>query len=398
MRRRFTTQLIAMIGMAVLSAAAGAAVINSTWTGGASTFNWGDAGNWDSGNAPDNNGDTYNVVFSTAPGGQLDLGADRAIDTLDIQATTLLGDSANPGTHTLTIAGGVLADISSSTELNCNLGFDNDLSFNKTAGGRLLLRGNLLSNNKFTKTGSAELRITSDSTSTFTGDVDIQGGLVFISSNGGVGNSSSQTVTIHSGATLSQNFAGGTLGYGAIIMNGGTLALRGCNVTSNVSGTGTISSSAGAGVLLSGDNSGFVGKLTFTGGGLSINGNLGTSDITYSASGGTFSGSGTILFNIVDGDYDTIRISNGATFSIGSMNLALDISGELGLETVIANYSGASLAGGQFASVIGLPWYAELVYGGTDLHPDSIVMLIPEPSSLALLALAGLGLLRRRRR
>jgi autotransporter-associated beta strand protein len=385
-------QIIATLVVGGLATMSSTAAITSTWDGEAGTLNWGDAANWDPDGVPDNNGNTYDVVFDASLGSPILPGADRTIDTLDVNASVDFDTAVN---HTITIAAGFIGHAGSVDDYYLNFDLPGDTEISVT-DGRLQLRGELIGSSKLTKTGNSELRLFSDSTS-FTGDVEIQDGKIFQNRPAAVGNSAGQTVTVRNGATFQHQFAGGTVSVGQIVLDsGGTFAIRGANVTSSVSGSGTIFSSSGAGTTLSGDNSAFTGDINISGGVLNINGLMGTSDISFSASGKTFGGDGTIIYALAGDSSDIITVSNGATWDIRDLNLDLDISGAQSMsEYVIGTYDGATLLGSEFASVNGLPSGWDIDYDGTAANPNSIVLFVPEPATMSLLAL-GLIAVRRR--
>jgi len=84
------------------------------------------------------------------------------------------------------------------------------------------------------------------------------------------------------------------------------------------------------------------------------------------------------------------------TIDISQMSLDLDLQSASDGQYVLIDYTDGGDVLGQFASVDGLPPGAIIDYAGTDANPESIVVVVPEPTSLSLLM--GIGILALRRR
>ncbi len=183
--------------------------------------------------------------------------------------------------------------------------------------------------------------------------------------------------------------------YGGIIVQEGTLLINspftdqdnyvvgGATITGNATlgGTGTISLASGNSVTVQG-----------------------TPDYTATLSPGNSIGTLTINGDVIIGDYGVLSIEvSGAQSDLlvvdGDLNLSsllnsLEIFGTLaGGEYIIASYSGSLT--GEFANLPILPSGYTLDYG-TGFN-SFITLAIPEPTSLAMLGLGALALLKRRR-
>jgi hypothetical protein len=84
------------------------------------------------------------------------------------------------------------------------------------------------------------------------------------------------------------------------------------------------------------------------------------------------------------------------TMDIGQMSLDLNLQSAGDGQYVVVDYADGGNIIGEFSSIEGLPPGAVIDYGGTAANPESIVVVVPEPTSLMLVM--GLGILALRRR
>jgi fibronectin-binding autotransporter adhesin len=166
-------------------------------------------------------------------------------------------------------------------------------------------------------------------------------------------------------------------------------------INSPITGTGGLTKSRAGTLVLAGDNDNLDGVVRVNAGTLKVDGSLAHADINI-LTGATLNGDGSIQWNLAGNVAELITV-NG-TFAIGGLDLVLGISGsQSATQYVIANYSGGGVVtGATFANVIGLPVGWAIDYDGTLENPNAIVAVIPEPSSLGALVLAGTFLVRRR--
>jgi len=180
-----------------------------TWSNTSGNYNWGDAANWTPAGVPDQ---TYNVVFTNtglAAGSTVDLGGDRQIKTLQLDATVAFTIGGTSGT--LTIQDGNLTRTSNTTARHTInrpvvLGSDATWSIAGT-DGRVVLTNSLSSNFKLAKTGTGML--------TLAGPANVAEVIL-----------SEGDLTLASGATLT---TGKISGQGMLNLDGGTLNLTGSN-------------------------------------------------------------------------------------------------------------------------------------------------------------------------
>ena len=232
----------------------------------------------------------------------------------------------------------------------------------------------------------------------------------FIGGNQSSGNSYfTGTVTLNRNATLTS--AGG-----------------GVYFNNTISGTGGITKTGAGTVVLAGSNT-YLGATSVDAGTLLVNGTH-TGGGTYTVSSGTMlGGTGSINANVnvqnggflSPGAYSiesldvTGAVTLGGTLKIeidGSTGLCdlLDVTSSLDITSgivdfdvlgvlsspayIFAKYN--SLTGSQFSDVIDLPTGYIIDYNYQ--NSEQIAVVIPEPATVCLLGLGGLGLLRRRKR
>jgi autotransporter-associated beta strand protein len=277
--------------------------------------------------------------------------------------------------------------------LSASTALDDPATFTVNAGGRLLVSGPIATGSggdrSLTKTGPGTLEL--GAANTFSGPTIISQGTLALGAAGSFANSSTITVgdAGSSGAVLdlTGNSGGFTLGAGQTLEGGGT-------VKQLSSGTLTV-----AGLFSPGNSPGL-----------------------FSYDGGTTLLSGTTLMEITgtaratspshgSGFYDAVNVSGGGLLSFGG-TLELTFSSLFDTDTSFSLFSvldSASLAG-NFADVTvsgsfynGLSWSkptsnlwkSSETVGGQSLEfnasTGTLVIVVPEPSTLALLAVGGMA-------
>ncbi len=184
-------------------------IATKTWSNSSGTYNWSDAANWTPSGVPDQ---TYHVVFTNTGlvvGSTVDLGGDRQVNTLQLDAAvafTIGGDSG-----TLTIAGGNLTRTSNTTALHTisrPVVLGTDATWNIAGlNGRVVLTNSLSSAFKLTKTGTGML--------TLAGPASVAEVIL-----------SEGDLTLAAGSTLTTSKVSGG---GMLNLDGGTLNLIGSN-------------------------------------------------------------------------------------------------------------------------------------------------------------------------
>lgn len=298
--------------------------------------------------------------------------------------------------------------------------------------------------------GSGTGFIIMNGANTFTGNVTLNSNTQIRTSTGGLGNAANQ-VTLGSNAfrlfgtvdggtitldnNLNFNAGGGNIGVQATeelnstgTYNGNfnlganmaaldlvvtttsvqnlTMNLNGAILDSNPDGTNVAITGAGTDgsvvtVNLDGANnyagSTTINPLTATGGQLTVNlgGSLSNSNLTIGANT-QFGGTGTLFFNL-DGVSSDLITANG-TLDITNLTLDFELVGAGATEAnyLIADYSGGTLVGSTFSSIIDMPagYSIDYNFGGADQ-----IAIVPEPSTYgAILGMLTLGIVAIRRR
>ena len=99
---------------------------------------------------------------------------------------------------------------------------------------------------------------------------------------------------------------------------------------------------------------------------------------------------GTLQMDLVSGKVSPVDVAGNITLAA---NCSLVISGTPPMDVVLMTYTGSLT--GTFTNVSGLPGGWSVDYGSGN---DDEITLVPEPATLSLLALGGIGVLLRRRR
>ncbi len=282
---------------------------------------------------------------------------------------------------------------------------------------------------------------------TYTGPTEVQAGTLILNRNGGAIRDTAPLLV--SGGTLQLNFdetvgavtlAGGAITGTGKTLTGSSFAVHAGSIASHLAGAGAaLAKSTGGTVVLNGDNS-YTGGTTVSAGTLLVNGTT-SGQGNYLVSGGRLGGTGSIGLaggsvtvdaagTLAPGESPGTLTVNGDVVLAGVLEIEIagTGSGEYDLLVVNGNLAvdgdtavlkliflpGYTPVGGESWTIIGWDTLADgsgfyafdlplpgpnFTWNLDNLFVDGTLTLeIPEPTSVVLLALAGLALRSRRRR
>ena len=381
----------------------GWSVLNTkTWTKGGSSLSWTNAANWSPDGTPDATWDVLLDGSGLADGDVLDIGGNQSVNLLSIDSTA--GFTIGGASGTLTIVKGNLtrsADSSGVQTIARPVALGTSAIWDIAGSGRLAVSGRISGSGfGLEKRGQGTLLLTG--ANTYTGATNVNAGTLLVNNTSGSGTGSG-TVTVNSTGTLGGD---GTIGGTVNVLTGGTLA-----------------PGASVGTLTVG------GDLEFADGGNNWGAEL------FEADADRVDVTGTLTL----GDTTALEfVFNAANpFQAGSYTLASydTLAGTFSSVTSLGAYSSGVVYG---ANAISIQVLAGLVLGDAnmnrytdsldyvvvsnnynvgsqwaegDVNGDGVVNALdyvaisnhygshaPEPATLALLGLGGLGLLLNRKR
>ncbi|MCA2005991.1 beta strand repeat-containing protein, partial [Tritonibacter mobilis] len=321
---------------------------SQTWTNGDGTALWGDAGNWDGGDVPD---DASSGVVFDDPGtdsavGLADTGGTQdtfTVNSLDIQTGTQLSggtlvlDGVDPTVNVAATATGSAFASDMSLRLRANAVFtmladfvseatitaegDQLLEVNAGAGTTTRLAGAL------EETGGAlgvEVSgggtVVMEAENTYTGATEVTSGELSVT---GSGTLASTEVNVASGGTLTTD--GGALAAGTELENAGAVTLGGSETIASLNGSGTTEVTSGTLTLTSGPST--VGGEISGAGGLTVNG--ATAEVTLTGE------------NTYTGATEVTSGELSVTGSIASSAVTVGVDGKLDFDSATQSTIGA---------------------------------------------------------
>lgn len=325
-----------------------------TWTGGGTTNNWSDAGNWDTG-VP---GDGDSVVFAgttrLSPVNNLTPG----LNITDISFASGAGAFSISG-NSIVLNGSISAD-AVNTSIGLDITLDAVRDFNCNTSG-LSITGVLSGVGGIQKTGSATLNLWG--VNTYTGSTTVASGTLSLSSSGSITDTSEIILTAgdsildFNGSTADQTYAMSITGSGGIHMYAG-------GVTVTLTGAGNTYSGATVidnGTLQSGDG-GTTGGIANT---------------------SSVSGSGTIAFNRSDNIQQGMAVPSVLT---GAINVVQKGASDLTLSQM-NDYTGTTTVQSGTLTVTGSIASPQVfLAAGTALRGNGVITGSIIPASGATIA------------
>ena len=352
------------------------------------TQNWSNTANWAGGIIADGSGAVATITFNITGLRNVNLDTSRTIGSMTI------GDA--DGSHSFTVTA------STGAQLNFDNGSANALlNQNATSAGDTISAPILLFN-------SLDIQNASANPLTLSGP--ISSGLGVVTSPAAVGGPHSINVQMGD-VIISGSISDGVGGVSLTKTGAGTLTLSGTNTYSGVT------SVFGGTLLVNGDNSGATGTVFVSGNGTVLGGTdtvggdvymfgstitghttseVGTLTLNENLVMATGEGEGgTYLANLSGTMSDLLAITGNLTLGMGT---TLSIQGAANGTTTYILATFADRNNTMFETVSGIPANYTLVYNDTDIL--LVPTAIPEPSTWigGALAIAAIGVMRRRRR
>lgn len=270
-RGRFAPVLLALAAGLACAAPAHAQYF---WSGGGSSDNWTDTGNWSGGPIPvPSNSTVVNFSFSTRLNSVLDIGAvGTPFDLFDLAFNPAAGNYVLSGREIRFNGGRLFYNAASTITINNNLSAvvaAGPLDIQGEGTGTLILNGNIVTSSTLAKSGAYTLLLNGANSLTGTvsvGSASAFGGTLGAASNGALGTSTSLALGSGSTFRVLGSFTQ-TRGISLQGTAGGVVdVLAGLTLTHNGAVSGTQFTKVGQGTIILGAATSFTGALNVNGG------------------------------------------------------------------------------------------------------------------------------------
>jgi autotransporter-associated beta strand protein len=319
------------------------------------------------------------------------IGATSQTITLDAATPSLAGITFNNtlgGSYTLAAgsgssvslqSGATIADTNGSHTISAGIamGSSNTVGVSVVNSGDTLTVSGVVSGSGsgITKTGSGALALTN--ANTFSGQTNINGGALSVSSSANLGDASATNTIAMAGGTLQSTgtFDAGTSRTVALGTGGGTVEVTGTNaltLSGTISGSTSLAKTGGGTLIVTANNNSYSGNVTVSAGKLevdnvpSLSSDSGTGSGTVTVGAGRITGSGTVSSTI---------LNSGAVLAPGvGADTALNNSNQTLTFTSVVGNAGSKIELGITAPTVQAAGVYNLGYYGNPSNNESTAL------------------------